>query len=201
MFHDNSHHSDPSAGACPFLSRPADDVSVSQWEEFYKHAAACPWIQEYGMSSLAKSPVAWQAALEKCPVIQEMSAEKSAHYELKASSAKKIFDFLFPSTPAINSLLATAYISGPPNFFLALVPPNINPSSLNTLVAFAVGGLLGDVFLHLLPQVFMGEGNDGKVRSHLVLQLSIGTLCLIGRKSKYYSGTSDFCWICRIPDY
>lgn len=52
---------------------------------------------------------------------------------------------------------------GPPNFFLALVPPNIDPHSLNTLVAFAVGGLLGDVFLHLLPQVFMGEGNDGKV--------------------------------------
>jgi hypothetical protein len=41
---------------------------------------------------------------------------------------------------------------GPPNFFLALVPPNIDPHSLNTLVAFAVGGLLGDVFLHLLPQ-------------------------------------------------
>src|ERR1700738_3810255 len=41
---------------------------------------------------------------------------------------------------------------GPPNFFLAMVPPNIDPHSLNTLVAFAVGGLLGDVFLHLLPQ-------------------------------------------------
>jgi zinc transporter 7 len=33
-----------------------------------------------------------------------------------------------------------------------MVPPNIDPHSLNTLVAFAVGGLLGDVFLHLLPQ-------------------------------------------------
>ncbi|ORX94710.1 Zinc/iron permease [Basidiobolus meristosporus CBS 931.73] len=60
----------------------------------------------------------------------------------------------------ISSFLATAYISLFPNFILFFVPPNIRPSSLNILVSFAVGGLLGDVFLHLLPQVFLGEHGE-----------------------------------------
>lgn len=78
-------------------------------------------------------------------------------------------------------MLATAYISGPPNILLALVcssfffilsldwnysliqiqiPPNIDPSSLSVLVSFAVGGLLGDVFFHLMPETFLGESHD-----------------------------------------
>ena len=34
-----------------------------------------------------------------------MSAEKASHYEKQAGNSKKIFDFLFPSTPAINALV------------------------------------------------------------------------------------------------
>jgi zinc transporter 7 len=29
------------------------------------------------------------------------------------------------------------------------------------MIAFATGGLLGDVFLHLVPHSFFGEGEDG----------------------------------------
>lgn len=76
----------------------------------------------------------------------------------------KLFEVLFPGSPAVNSLLATAYISGPPNFLLALCPPNIDPSSLSVMVAFAVGGLLGDTLFHLLPEIFLGEDEPDRVR-------------------------------------
>lgn len=89
--------------------------------------------------------------------------------ETPESLIQRIFTGLFPFGPAGNSLLATAYISGPPNFLLALIPPNINPSSLNTLVSFAIGGLLGDVFLHLLPQTFVGEVHEGAGARFLVV--------------------------------
>ncbi|RCI06449.1 hypothetical protein CU098_001057, partial [Rhizopus stolonifer] len=70
------------------------------------------------------------------------------------------FAFLFPGNAMTNSILATAYISIFPNLLLYFVPPDINTGSLNTLVSFAVGGLLGDVFLHLLPHAFLGEHTE-----------------------------------------
>ncbi|KAI8074644.1 Zinc/iron permease [Gongronella butleri] len=70
------------------------------------------------------------------------------------------FALLFPGTARVNSLLATAYISIFPNLLLYFVPPDINTQALNTLVSFAVGGLLGDVFLHLLPHTFLGESGE-----------------------------------------
>ncbi|KAG0370580.1 hypothetical protein BGZ54_005648 [Gamsiella multidivaricata] len=78
-----------------------------------------------------------------------------------SSRMKALFAFLFPGSPMVNSLLGTTYISLIPNLLLYFVPPDIKPESLNTLVAFAVGGLLGDVFLHLLPHSFLGEVHSG----------------------------------------
>ncbi|CAO3591732.1 unnamed protein product [Absidia cylindrospora] len=77
-----------------------------------------------------------------------------------SSLQAQAFAFLFPGSAMVNSLLATAYISIFPNLLLYFVPPDIDTASLNTLVSFAVGGLLGDVFLHLLPHAFLGEHND-----------------------------------------
>lgn len=42
------------------------------------------------------------------------------------------------------------------------MPATLEPSSLNTMIAFATGGLLGDVFLHLVPHSFFGEGGEGE---------------------------------------
>ncbi|KAG0748096.1 hypothetical protein G6F57_001311 [Rhizopus arrhizus] len=70
------------------------------------------------------------------------------------------FALLFPGNAMTNSILATAYISIFPNLLLYFVPPDINTGSLNVLVSFAVGGLLGDVFLHLLPHAFLGEHTE-----------------------------------------
>lgn len=52
-----------------------------------------------------------------------------------------------------------------PNFILLLVPSTLEPSSLNTMIAFATGGLLGDVFLHLVPHAFFGDGDGVHDRS------------------------------------
>lgn len=74
-----------------------------------------------------------------------------------------------------------SYISGPPTFLLALCPKNIDPSSLSTMVAFAVGGLMGDTLFHLLPEIFLGEDEPDQARFVLVepnrnLLLGVGIL-------------------------
>jgi zinc transporter 7 len=48
------------------------------------------------------------------------------------------------------------------------VPANLEPSSLNTMIAFATGGLLGDVFLHLVPHAFFGEAAHNESHSMVV---------------------------------
>lgn len=67
------------------------------------------------------------------------------------------------------SFAATAFISIAPVFILLLVPIDGNTHSsspvLKTLVSFAVGGLLGDVFLHLLPHALMPH-NHGPLQTH-----------------------------------
>ena len=90
---------------------------------------------------------------------------------------------LFPGSPAVNALLATLYISGPPNFLLALCPPDIDPGSLSVMVAFAVGGLLGDTLFHLLPEIFVGEDSPDSARFVLVepnRNLLLGAGILVG---------------------
>jgi solute carrier family 39 (zinc transporter), member 7 len=79
--------------------------------------------------------------------------------------------------------MGTLYISGPPNFLLALCPTDIDPSSLNVMVAFAVGGLLGDTLFHLLPEIFLGEVPEGEVRAVLVepnKNLLLGVAIMVG---------------------
>jgi hypothetical protein len=49
---------------CPYIARPDDDASMTAWEEFYKRSAECPWIQEHGIQGLAKSPKAYEVALQ-----------------------------------------------------------------------------------------------------------------------------------------
>ncbi|OAP58352.1 major histocompatibility complex, class I [Fonsecaea erecta] len=107
--------------------------------------------------------------LQQCAFVQTLSEAKAKSNPTHASLTTQLFAVLFPSSsPAINALLATAYISGPPNFLLALCPPNIDPSSLSVMVAFAVGGLLGDTLFHLLPEIFLGEDEHDQVKFVMV---------------------------------
>ncbi|GAO52363.1 hypothetical protein G7K_6441-t1 [Saitoella complicata NRRL Y-17804] len=157
---------------CPYLDNVENTGERATWSNFYKAAEKCPWIGEHGYpaaaSAMANSPKGYEAAIQKCPIVQELNAKKMSEKKPESGFIKTLFAYLFPSSPAVNALLATAYISGPPNLLLALVPAGIDPASLSTLVAFAVGGLLGDVFLHLLPQTFMGEPSETAVRFVMV---------------------------------
>ncbi|KAL1960592.1 hypothetical protein VTO42DRAFT_7171 [Malbranchea cinnamomea] len=121
--------------------------------------------------------------LQKCPLVQSLNEQKRATSLQTSSLTSRLFSILFPGSPAVNSILATAYISGPPNFLLALCPPNIDPSSLSVMVAFAVGGLLGDTLFHLLPEIFLGEDSLDRVRFVLVepnKNLLLGLAILVG---------------------
>ncbi|GKZ79276.1 hypothetical protein AnigIFM56816_003161 [Aspergillus niger] len=106
--------------------------------------------------------------LQNCPLVESLNEHKRAAAPQTTSLTSKIFSVLFPGSPAVNAILATIYISGPPNFLLALCPPNIDPSSLSVMVAFAVGGLLGDTIFHLLPEIFLGEDSPDHVRFVMV---------------------------------
>ncbi|CAK7212444.1 hypothetical protein SBRCBS47491_001465 [Sporothrix bragantina] len=128
--------------------------------------------------------------LQECDVVQALGQQKLLHAggpdgAVPSSTTAKIFAVLFPGSPAVNALLATLYISGPPNFLLALCPPNIDPASLSVMVAFAVGGLLGDTLFHLLPEIFVGEDDERADRARLVLvepnrNLLLGVAIMIG---------------------
>ncbi|KAI2606696.1 Zip-domain-containing protein [Hypoxylon sp. NC1633] len=121
--------------------------------------------------------------LQACSVVQDLNAEKLASNSEASTLTEQIFSVLFPGSPAVNALLATLYISGPPNFLLALCPPNIDPSSLSIMVAFAVGGLLGDTLFHLLPEIFLGEDSPEHVRFVIVepnRNLLLGVAIMVG---------------------
>ncbi|KAF2202435.1 Zip-domain-containing protein [Delitschia confertaspora ATCC 74209] len=121
--------------------------------------------------------------LQKCQVVQALNQHKAISNPSSSSFTSQIFAFLFPGSPAVNALLATLYISGPPNFLLALCPPNIDPSSLSVMVAFAVGGLLGDTLFHLLPEIFLGEDEIDKVKFVMVepnKNLLLGVAIMVG---------------------
>ncbi|TAQ86788.1 hypothetical protein B7494_g4875 [Chlorociboria aeruginascens] len=122
--------------------------------------------------------------LQECPLVQDLNSYKVATSPPTSSLSSRLFTLLFPSAHAgVNALLATLYISGPPNFLLALCPPNIDPSSLSVMVAFAVGGLLGDTLFHLLPEIFLGEDELHQVKFVLVepnRNLLLGVAILVG---------------------
>jgi len=148
---------------CPYLLERWSSIEGNPTHTEFASGTPSTEPTEIHISRSTQSPI----HMKLCPYISLLSAEKRARLSHSSPLQKTIFSFLFPGSPKVNSLLATFYISSIPNFILFFVPPDIQPPSLNTLVSFAVGGLLGDVFLHLLPQSFMGETSDDDV--HFVM--------------------------------
>ncbi|KZP22804.1 ZIP-like iron-zinc transporter [Athelia psychrophila] len=104
-----------------------------------------------------ESLVVRQSEIQACSPVQKLSALQTSIEEEQSPIMRQVFAFLFPFSPGWNALLGTFYISSVPNFILAFIPAQINGNTLNTMTAFATGGLLSDVFLHLVPHAFMGE--------------------------------------------
>ncbi|KAH9945331.1 Zinc/iron permease [Epithele typhae] len=125
-----------------------------------------------GSSHLAGSGkaalVVSDADIQACEPIQRLGALKEELESAQSPIMRTVFAWLFPFGPGWNSVLGTFYISSVPNFILAFIPAQINPSTLNTMTAFATGGLLSDVFLHLVPHSFMGEHQDDGVHFLMV---------------------------------
>ncbi|KAI0661589.1 Zinc/iron permease [Cubamyces menziesii] len=113
------------------------------------------------------SLVVSDADIQACEPVQQLSALKEELEAAQSPIMRQVFSWLFPFGPGWNSVLGTFYISSVPNFILAFIPAQINPNTLNTMTAFATGGLLSDVFLHLVPHSFMGEHQDDGV--HFVM--------------------------------
>ncbi|RDW80968.1 hypothetical protein BP5796_05666 [Coleophoma crateriformis] len=146
-------------------------------------AVAYVYAEKHAASIAAMSIPEIESQLQECPLVQDLNAHKLATNPQTSSLTSRVFAVLFPGSPAVNAILATLYISGPPNFLLALCPPNIDPSSLSVMVAFAVGGLLGDTLFHLLPEIFLGEDAPEHVRFVLVepnRNLLLGVAIMVG---------------------
>ncbi|KAJ7592970.1 ZIP-like iron-zinc transporter [Mycena floridula] len=115
--------------------------------------------------------------------IQKLSLLKIALESDESPFMRRIFAILFPFGPAWNSILGTFYISSVPNLILAFIPAEISGPTLNTMTAFATGGLLSDVFLHLMPHSFMGENAEAGVRFVMVeekRQILVGLAVFLG---------------------
>ncbi|KZV96595.1 Zip-domain-containing protein [Exidia glandulosa HHB12029] len=108
------------------------------------------------------------ADVASCAPIAALSALKIEAESEAGSLLRTVFGVLFPFGPGWNSVLGTFYISSVPNLILAFIPAQIAPNTLNTMTAFATGGLLSDVFLHLVPHSFTGESQASGARFILV---------------------------------
>ncbi|EPQ52622.1 ZIP-like iron-zinc transporter [Gloeophyllum trabeum ATCC 11539] len=108
-----------------------------------------------------------ETEIRECQPVQQLNVLKARLAEGESPIMRQVFAWLFPFGPGWNSVLGTFYISSVPNFILAFIPAEINSNTLNTMTAFATGGLLSDVFLHLVPHSFMGEHQDESV--HFVM--------------------------------
>lgn len=86
---------------------PVGELSVGQIEDelqvFHAKSDTVPWIE----ANLN----------QKCPLVESLNEHKRANLPETASLTSKIFSVLFPGSPAVNALLATLYISGPPSTF------------------------------------------------------------------------------------
>ena len=52
---------------------------------------------------------------KKCPMVQDLNRHKINTNSQTSGLTARIFAVLFPGSPAVNALLATLYISGPPS--------------------------------------------------------------------------------------
>jgi len=78
-------------------------------------------------------------------------------------------ELLFSPQIWTQAMMATLLISAAPVLILLIIPVHNaaqNKGLLNILLAFAMGGLLGDVFLHLLPHSFASTGHEHHHEHH-----------------------------------
>ncbi|QLQ80541.1 hypothetical protein HG537_0D05420 [Torulaspora globosa] len=105
--------------------------------------------------------------------------ESSYNQEAFSQVIQRIQDTIFPFSPRYNSILATLVIQLAPCFVIFSIPglkesqkDGQDNTFLPILVSFAFGTLLGDIFLHLIPEIFepvSGAGTSPTVAGSAIL--------------------------------
>lgn len=103
--------------------------------------------------------------------MDEQQQQKAQQPAASSSFEDYLAGWTFKSRAKLNALLATALVSIAPVFILPMIPIDHTPERqplLKVLLSFAVGGLLSDVFLHLIPHALhsSGSGEGGHSHSH-----------------------------------
>lgn len=75
------------------------------------------------------------------------------------------FQHLFPFASRYNALLAALYISILPCALVLILPgfKRGGTKMVRLMVPFALGGVLGDILLHVLPELYIESSNHGEV--------------------------------------
>lgn len=105
-----------SFGTCALLESDVGQLSVLEIEDALQvnvdHWLCWPAIESF----------IWANVAQQCPLVQELNLHRKATAPEVPSYASQVFEVLFPGTPfaglpgpAVNALLATLYISGPPS--------------------------------------------------------------------------------------
>eukprot|EP00833_Pecoramyces_ruminatium_P014275 jgi/Orpsp1_1/1188307/evm.model.d7180000063788.1 len=112
------------------------------------------------------------------------------HLHKSGFDIQKIILRYIPKNPMVAALSSVVYITMIPLILLKFLPSNLPKSLLNALLAFALGTVLGDVFLHMIPSLMSPKpeeveneklqhdiDHDHQISEHLV---DIGMLMLSG---------------------
>ncbi|CAI4065595.1 hypothetical protein SUVZ_09G1340 [Saccharomyces uvarum] len=104
-------------------------------------------------------------------------------------------DYVFALGPRYNALVAILIIQFMPCLFVLVVPGlrRTDPASLTLplLVSFSLGSLLGDVFLHIIPESLIGGGADNGMMVGVAIFLGFICFLTLDKTLRILSGGSN----------
>jgi len=97
------------------------------------------------------------------------SPEIKSSWPFTSSSLTILFNYL-PTSPLYKSIIVSILITCVPFFMTVFIPSQVPKTTMSLLLSFAVGAVLGDVFIHMLPEIY-GAGRshsekDAQFHSH-----------------------------------
>ncbi|OUM59877.1 hypothetical protein PIROE2DRAFT_46703 [Piromyces sp. E2] len=92
---------------------------------------------------------------------QKPNVHNNSHPHSKGGfDIQKILLRYLPKNPMVAAFSSVIYITMIPLILLKFLPANLPKSMLNTLLAFALGTVLSDVFLHMIPELMSSHSSS-----------------------------------------